>query len=212
VDGEVDDQRLTDALEAARRGEEDGFALLWRTLHPALLRYLRVVVGETAEDVASETWLQAARDLSDFAGDATAFRVWLFRVARHRGIDDRRRAARQREDLRETPVDDAALAARDAAAEAADRTELDWALRVITSLPRDQAEVVMLRVVAGLDVAQTAVVLGKRAGAVRVAAMRGLRRLAGHPEVLARRSGAHEPDRPGPGAVFGPEMAGQEGV
>ena len=59
----------------------------------------------------------------------------------------------------------------------------------VRTLPRDQAEAVMLRVVAGLDVAQTAQVLGKRAGAVRVAAMRGLRRLANHPEVVARVAG-----------------------
>jgi len=37
---------------------------------------------------------------------------------------------------------------------------------------------VLLRVVAGLDVAQTAKVLDKRDGAVRIAAMRGLKRLA----------------------------------
>jgi RNA polymerase sigma-70 factor (ECF subfamily) len=52
------------------------------------------------------------------------------------------------------------------------------ALTLIRTLPRDQAEAVLLRHVAGLDVARTAEVLGKRPGAVRVAAHRGLRRLA----------------------------------
>jgi RNA polymerase sigma-70 factor (ECF subfamily) len=60
-----------------------------------------------------------------------------------------------------------------------------WALRVIATLPSDQAEAVTLRVVVGLDVATTAQVIGKRPGSVRVATMRGLRRLAAHPEVLA---------------------------
>ena len=60
-----------------------------------------------------------------------------------------------------------------------------WALRIIATLPPDQAEAVTLRVVAGLDVATTARVLGKRPGSVRVATMRGLRRLAAHPEVAA---------------------------
>jgi RNA polymerase sigma-70 factor (ECF subfamily) len=46
---------------------------------------------------------------------------------------------------------------------------------------------VILRAVVGLSVADTAAVLGKRPGAVRVAAMRGLRRLAAHPQVRARR-------------------------
>lgn len=53
-----------------------------------------------------------------------------------------------------------------------------WALRQIVGLPPDQAEAVLLRVVVGLDGPATARVLGKRAGAVRTAAYRGLKRLA----------------------------------
>jgi RNA polymerase sigma-70 factor (ECF subfamily) len=75
-------------------------------------------------------------------------------------------------------VDETAQTVRDAALDAMDRMGTGWALALIATLPKDQAEAVLLRVVAGLDVAQTAAVLGKRPGAVRVAAMRGLRRLA----------------------------------
>jgi RNA polymerase sigma-70 factor (ECF subfamily) len=75
----------------------------------------------------------------------------------------------------------------DVAAQAIERRGTAWALAVISTLPQDQAEAVMLRVVAGLNVAQTAQVLGKRPGAVRVAAMRGLRRLARHVDVQERR-------------------------
>lgn len=80
----------------------------------------------------------------------------------------------------------AELQVRDAAAEALEGSDTRWALGLIASLPADQAEAVMLRVVAGLDVATTAKVLGKRSGAVRIATMRGLRRLAAHPQVQAR--------------------------
>jgi RNA polymerase sigma-70 factor (ECF subfamily) len=190
------DDQFADALIAARAGEEQGFAVLWRALNPLVLRYLRVVVGDAAEDVASETWLQVARDFDRFAGGPAEFRGWLFRIARHRGIDARRRAGRNRED----PVEnvDAATVAPDAAAEMIEGEETAWALRRIAGLPIDQAEAVMLRVVAGLDVATTARVLGKRAGAVRIAAMRGLRRLAADPQVRDRvaesppREGAEE--------------------
>jgi RNA polymerase sigma-70 factor (ECF subfamily) len=184
----VDNGGLADALTAALAGDEAGFEALWSALQPALLRYLRVVVGDAAEDVASETWLQAARDLRGFQGDPTGFRVWLFRIARHRAIDDRRRVGRRREDPYGEVREDLA-SGQDVGADAAERMGTVWALRVIASLPRDQAEAVMLRVVAGLDVAQTAQVLGKRPGAVRVASMRGLRRLAEHPEVLERARG-----------------------
>jgi RNA polymerase sigma-70 factor (ECF subfamily) len=179
-----DDDELTAALRAAGTGDHTGFAALWRCLQPAVLRYLRVVVGDAAEDVASETWLQAARDLHRFTGDGPAFRGWLFRIARHRAIDEKRRAGRRREDPTDTLAADAAPA-RDAAADMLERSGTSWALRIIADLPPDQAEAVMLRVVAGLDVATTARVLGKRAGAVRIATMRGLRKLAADPRVTA---------------------------
>jgi RNA polymerase sigma-70 factor (ECF subfamily) len=187
--GALSDDDLADALSAAIGGDAVGFARLWRSLQPAVLRYVRVVVGEAAEDVASETWLQAARDLAGFDGGLPAFRVWLFRIARNRGIDERRRAGRRREEPREpTGQEEAGRAVRDVAFDAIENSDTGWALRLIASLPRDQAEAVMLRVVAGLEVAQAAQVLGKRPGAVRVATMRGLRRLAAHPDVQARRS------------------------
>ncbi|MCA2212324.1 RNA polymerase sigma factor [Jidongwangia harbinensis] len=196
-----DDEDLAAALSAAATGDEAGFAVLWRSLQPAVLRYLRVVVGDAAEDVASETWLQAARDLHRFEGDATAFRGWLFRIARHRSIDERRRNARRPEHPADAVRGDIA---RDAAAEAQEQSDTDWALARIAALPPDQAEAVMLRVVAGLDVATTARVLGKRSGAVRVATMRGLRRLAADPQVQARGGAAARlsgPARPAPGVT-----------
>ena len=171
------DDELADALRAAQDGDPHGFATLWRGLHPAVLRYLRVLAGEHAEDAASETWLHVIRDLDRFTGDVGAFRGWLFRIARHRGIDERRRTAPR---IAATPP-----VAPDAAAEAAERDGTSWALSVIAALPTDQAECVMLRHVAGLDVATTAHILGKRAGAVRIATMRGLRRLAADPAVRA---------------------------
>lgn len=180
---------LSGALRAAQEGDESGFAVLWRALHPAVLRYLRVVVGGAAEDVASETWLQVSRDLAAFHGDIDGFRTWLFRIARHRGIDEQRRAARRpatTPELSDHGPEWERNTAPDAAEEAARRAETEWALAMIASLPPDQAEAVMLRVVAGLDAAQAGAVLGKRAGAVRVAAMRGLRRLAANVEVQAR--------------------------
>ncbi|NUP51437.1 MAG: RNA polymerase sigma factor [Catenulispora sp.] len=178
---------LDSALAAARRGEETGFAELWHALHPPLLRYLRAVVGDTAEDVASETWLQAAKDVRGYRGDAAGFRVWLFRVARHRALDELRKTSRRKEDN----GDVAAIAtdwpaADDTEGAAAEREDTERALRLIARLPKDQAEAVLLRVVAGLDVAQTAKVLDKRDGAVRIAAMRGLKRLA---VILAEQNG-----------------------
>jgi RNA polymerase sigma-70 factor (ECF subfamily) len=178
---------LAEALTAAIAGDEAGFAVVWRSLQPPVLRYLRVVVGDAAEDVASETWLQAARDLRGFDGGVPAFRVWLFRIARHRGIDELRRRGRRPEEPTDSVEEQlAGSPVRDVAAEVLEEMDTAWALELIATLPPHQAEAVMLRVVAGLDVASAAQVLGKRAGAVRVATMRGLRRLATNPQVRGR--------------------------
>jgi RNA polymerase sigma-70 factor, ECF subfamily len=176
------DDDLADALRAAQDGDATGFATLWRALQPAVLRYLRVVTGDHAEDAASETWLHVIRDLHRFRGGPADFRGWLFGIARHRGIDERRR--RERRPV-STP-DPTGGTAPDAATQALEGDATGWALRLVGSLPPDQAEAVMLRVVAGLDVATTARILGKRPGAVRIATMRGLRRLSAHPQISHR--------------------------
>ena len=167
-----------DALRRARKGDPDGFAVLYREHQPPLLRYLRTLVGSDAEDVASETWLQATRDLRKFHGKAAEFRPWLVTIGRHRALDALR-AARRRPSETWDPADLPAGATGD---ETADLTEESLATRralaLIARLPQDQAEAVLLRVVVGLDAPAAAAVLGKRAGAVRMATSRGLARLA----------------------------------
>src|SRR2546430_6091268 len=135
---------LADALTAALHGDEAGFEALWVAFQPALLLSLRVVVGEAAEDVASETWLQAARDLPRFRGDLTGFRVWLFRIGRHRAIDDRRRVRRRAEDAGDPATQEYAPSPRDAAQDALDGLGTAWAIQVVASLPPHQAEAGML--------------------------------------------------------------------
>jgi RNA polymerase sigma-70 factor, ECF subfamily len=51
---------------------------------------------------------------------------------------------------------------------------------VVATLSPDQAQVVLLRIVGGLQVSQVAELLDKRPGTVRVLQHRGLRRLADH--------------------------------
>src|SRR5580692_1775613 len=77
-------------LAGAQGGSEDQFAVLWRDANPALLRYLRVLAPESAEDIAAETWVHVVRGLERFTGDEGAWRAWLFTTARRRLIDQAR--------------------------------------------------------------------------------------------------------------------------
>ncbi|MET7638089.1 RNA polymerase sigma factor [Streptomyces sp. NPDC005438] len=174
-----DDAQLTAAVRSAQAGDEHAFRTVYRAVHPRLLGYVRTLVADAdAEDVASEAWLQIARDLSGFQGDADRFRGWTARIARNRALDHIRMRGRR-------PAvggDESELAGMpapaDTANEALEALGTGHTMRLIAHLPRDQAEAVMLRVVVGLDAKSAAEVLGKRPGAVRTAAHRGLRKLA----------------------------------
>ncbi len=167
------------ALDLARAGDEQGFSELWRTLHPPLLRYLAVRGNESPEDIAAETWLQVIRDLPAFVGGAPEFRAWLFTVGRNRAIDHgRARAARPAVPVAEVVGNGQVPSAE---LEALDRASTESALRLVASLPPLQAEMVMLRVVAGLDVQAVARIVGKKPGTVRVSVHRALRTLSRDP-------------------------------
>ncbi|MFC4032839.1 RNA polymerase sigma factor [Streptomyces polygonati] len=170
---------LDTAVSAAQGGDETAFRVVYRAVQPQLLQYVRSLVGPAdAEDVASEAWLQIARDLPNFRGDGASVRGWAARIARNRALDHIR--ARSRRPVSGAGVDELVqLPDRaDTAGEALDAVATDRALAAIAALPREQAEAVLLRVVMGLDSTSAARVLGKRAGSVRMATHRGLRRLA----------------------------------
>lgn len=164
-------------LARAQAGDETAFARIFRDVQPSLLRYLRVIAPE-AEDVAGDTWLRVVTGLGGFRGGEQAFRAWLFTIARHRAADvGRHRARRPTVPLE---LSDAAeqLAFPDAADVALEAVSSRAVVALVASLPREQAEIIMLRVVAGLESGEVARIVGKSRGAVRVAAHRGLRRLA----------------------------------
>jgi RNA polymerase sigma-70 factor (ECF subfamily) len=172
--------RFPAILDQAAAGDQDAFALLWSSTHPMLVRYLRVTCGSQAEDVASETWLKAIRALSSFHGDEQGFRGWLVVIARNLVRDLARQQARRPETLTpDMPLDHAdRQAGPDTADVAVERLSTRAALRLVAGLPTGQAEMVALRVVIGLDVAEVAAIVGRSPGAVRVAVHRGLRTLA----------------------------------
>jgi RNA polymerase sigma-70 factor (ECF subfamily) len=162
-------------LSGARDGDEQAFSVLWWWLHPALIRWLGVVAPGGADDVESETWISVLRGLDAFEGGEPEFRGWVFTIARRRAIDWARRHRRHAT---------ASLVGIDRAI-ASDATESVWstdaleaAVALLRTLKPDQAEVVALRVIVGMTVTETAAVVRKSEGAVRVLCHRGLRAMA----------------------------------
>lgn len=171
-------------LEAAKGGDPEAAAVLFRGLQPALLRYLRAKAPGDAEDLAAEVWLGVTRGLRGFAGEEAAFRGWVFTIATRRLRDRGRRRARRPEVLVPPGSMEAGLQP-DTATTAVERLSGQEAVdRLVAGLPPDMAEVLLLRVVADLPVAEVAQVMGRSEGSVRVLQHRALKRAA---ELLGER-------------------------
>jgi RNA polymerase sigma-70 factor (ECF subfamily) len=174
-----------DALARARLGDETGFLVLWEALQPRLLRYLQVIGCDDVDDVAGETWLQVVRDLPKFKkGGADEFRAWLFTIGRHRAVDAARSRTRFRDKvLTIEMMPPAATPAGSVEDQVLEGLSTRQAIAMVAGLSKDQAEVVALRVIAGMDTEAVAKLLRKSPGAVRVALHRGLRALSDDPRI-----------------------------
>ena len=174
-----DDVQIATVVAAARDGDRGAVEWLFTELQPPLLRYLRSQDSRAAEDLAGEVWLAVAARLGEFEGDWMDFRGWVFSIARRRLADHRRSMIRRRTDV--VAVE---LFERCAASEETDRVALDAlsaqqaAELIVSVLNADQAEVLLLRLLADLDVDRVATVMGRSANWVRVTQHRGLRSLA----------------------------------
>jgi len=125
------------------------------------------------------------RGLQAFRGDEPTFRTWALTIARKRVIDWRRRSDNLATEPQRTDMPDRQDAIADAESSRA-------ALALVATLPPAQAEIVVLRVLGGLDVAEVAAVTGKRPSTVRVLAHRGLRRIAQQLEIMESKRQATE--------------------
>jgi RNA polymerase sigma-70 factor (ECF subfamily) len=174
------EEQFASTLAAAQAGADWAVADIYRSHNARVLRYLRANAPAEAEDLASETWLDAARNLSSFSGDEDAFRAWLFTIARRRLTDHRRRSGRRRDRAASAGALEPSMSITPSseAQALAGRLGLEAAQLIVERLPADQAEVVLLRVVADLSVEQVSAITGRRPGTVRVLQHRALRRLA----------------------------------
>ena len=166
------ESRLEASLIAARAGNPIAFEAVYRALAPRLARYARGLVGQDAEDVAAEAWLQIVRDLARFDGDWDAFRGWAARILRNRAIDHLRAQSRR-------PANGSALEAvldlpgpdnTELAAEEALSTS--GAIELIASLPPTRPRQFSSAPSSAWTQSLPAQ-CSKRPGAVRVAAHRG---------------------------------------
>ena len=157
-------------------GEVGRLDEIYRELAPAVLGYLRGSGAAEPEDILGDVFVAVCRALPTWDGDRAALRRWVFTVAHHRLVDERRKANRrgvniELDDEHEPWIDDCYD-------EVLSRIHASPAVAALASLTPDQRAVVLLRDVADLSVADTAAVLGKKAGAIKTTHRRALAALA----------------------------------
>ena len=165
------------AVLAAKEGAPWAWEQLYSWLSPRLLGYLRARGSRDPEGALGETWLQLARNVATFEGDATGFRSWAFTVAHHRVIDEARRRKRTppTQALDEVLADDQqSLGVIDSESEALAVIELDELVGSIGFLSDLQKSTLLLRIIGDLSVAQTAEALGKSESAIKTAQYRAI--------------------------------------
>ncbi len=183
-----------DVLAAAQAGEEAGFADLYRDFAPGVLGFLRGRVPREAEDVAASVWLDVAQSIGRFVGDEKGFRAWLFTIVRRRMLNEFRRQGRDHSSPHDPMVMPTTASITTPEGEVLAHLDSVEALALIGSvLPPLQADVVLMRVIAGMPVDEIADVLDLAPGHIRVLSHRGLKTLAEH---FSRHAVTHGP---GPG-------------
>jgi RNA polymerase sigma-70 factor (ECF subfamily) len=180
-----DDRGLTDGtfpsvLAAAQAGAGWAWTALIAELGDTLHAYVRRQGARDADDLVGETWLQVARGIGSFEGSQAQFRSWVFMVAHHRIIDERRRHRRKPDEASEPErLESVAATEPSAESEAIKSLAEEEVVRVLAKLPEAQREVMLLRIVGGFGITEIAEIVGKRPGAVQALQHRAVNRLRG---------------------------------
>jgi RNA polymerase sigma-70 factor (ECF subfamily) len=163
----------TELIRRAQAGDEEVIAGLYDRYHRGIYRYLYYRVGDqqAAEDLTSEVFLRMLRFISGFHPPAALFQAWLFQIARNLAIDHHRKMG-VRDHL---PLDDSLAAGNSSLVGSIDHSLTSETLRqALERLPDEQRDVILMRFVAGMRVAQVAKALHKSDDAIKGLQRRGL--------------------------------------
>jgi RNA polymerase sigma factor (sigma-70 family) len=170
---------LAPLVTAAKAGCAASFERIYRQLAGQVASYLRWHRASDPDGLTNDVFAQVHRNLAGFEGDEHGFRSWLFTIAHHRMIDDRRRASRQPQFQGDAGVDES-LGCGDVEEDAFAAMARDRVLDLLAVLSQDQREVVLLRIVADLSVEEVAGMLGKSEGAIKALQHRAIAALRRH--------------------------------
>ncbi|MDY6907557.1 MAG: sigma-70 family RNA polymerase sigma factor [Chloroflexota bacterium] len=153
-------------VEGAKRGDPQAFARLYEEYFDRIYRYVAVRVGggAVAEDITEEVFLKMIESIASFRWRGVPFSAWLFRIAHNQVVDHLRRAARRPS----VGLSESIIAADDDPETIAEHSmSIEQVNVAIECLTKNQRDVIALRFAAGLSIAEVAVVMDRREGAVK---------------------------------------------
>lgn len=168
------DAQFAADLEGARAGDPAAFRRLYATYASPIRAFGRVRGCDDADELANEVMFAVFRQLDRFRGDEAGFRAWLFRIARNKLIDERRRRSRRPIPADRELTDELVGAVAGDDPVAAGDTAVGALGSALDALTPDQRDVVTLRFVLDLSIEQTAAATGKPVTAVKALQRRGL--------------------------------------
>lgn len=163
----------TDVIAGAQQGLESAWQEIYGRLAEPVTGYLKARGASDPEDLCAEVFFQIARDIHRFHGSGDKFRSWVFVIA-HRRLIDARRAQGRRPQTVEEPLSQFDRIGGDVEDEVMTELGNSQVAEIFNSLTDEQKTVLALRVVADLSLEETAVVMGKRVGAVKALQRRAL--------------------------------------
>lgn len=153
---------------AAQQGDQGALATLYDHYFPRVYRYVsaRLVSNEDAEDVTTEIFLRIIENLRTFSWRGLPFGAWVFRIARNEVVSHvrRQKVRTATAPLTETIQDPSP----DHVDELVTQLTIETVRQATEQLPEAQRQVISLRFIAGLSVAETAQALGKTENNVKV--------------------------------------------
>jgi RNA polymerase sigma-70 factor (ECF subfamily) len=178
-ESEEERSRLIALVELARKGDSEAFGMLYDHYQGSVYRFLfyRTRSSTLAEDLTSETFFRALRNMQNFRWQGKDFGAWLMTIARNLATDHFK-AGRTRLEL---ATED--MGVHDDATEGPEHTVLasltnELLLKALTELPSEQKDCLIMRFLQGMSIGETAGVLGRSEGAVKQLQLRGVRNLA----------------------------------
>jgi RNA polymerase sigma-70 factor (ECF subfamily) len=172
------DSRIVALVELAQSGDREAFGQLYDAYVDTVHRYLLVRVGQRAlaEDLTSETFVRALRRIDTFTWQGKDIAAWFITIARNL-VADHVKSARFRFEVTTADMRDADRHVDPPDEEVLTRQRDEQLVTAIKALRPEQAECITLRFIQGLNLAETARVLGRSEGAVKQLQLRATRAL-----------------------------------